>query len=730
MASSTSPAPAWDDLGDRLGRAWASPDVRAGTTTGLAALGFLVFVGILYPAPVPILFLGLVLGSISALIAMGIVLIYRANRIINFAQGDLGAVAAVFAASLIVGPDWPFFLAVGFAFVASLGLGALVEVAVIRRFAKSPRLILTVATIGLQQVFVFAQLGIPQAFGYDVVPQPPVPFDFTFRWDFVVFRGGHLLIIIVVPVVMAGLAAFFRYTRVGIAVRASAESSDRAALLGVPVKRVQTLVWVLAGALSALAVLLRLPIQGVSIGGALGPALLLRALAAAVLGRMEMPRTFAFALVLGMMEQAVLFVTGRTLIVDAVMFALVLGGLLLQRRGLVSRAEDIGASSWTAIREVRPIPRELRSEPLIRGVLVGGAVLGAIALLFLPLAMSPSDVNLLGVGLIFAMVILSLALLTGWAGQISLGHLAFTAFGAAVAGVLAQQGRHFFVCLVAAGLVGAVVAVAIGIPALRIQGLFLAVTTLAFALATGVYFLNEEFFDWLVPDSSVRVLRPVLFGKFDLETEHTYYYVILALFLLTVASLRSLRNSRSGRVLVATRDNVRAAQAFGVSPVRARLSAFALSGFIAAMAGGAYFFHQHGISTSLLETPRNLLLFSMAIIGGLGSVPGALLGAGYLMLVQNSSFTKTEEAQFLASGVGLLFVLMLFPAGLSGIVYDLRDGLLRRYAAAKGIVVPSLLADVRVDGVEQPPSPPKEASLRDVEVESLPTIETEVTRWD
>jgi branched-chain amino acid transport system permease protein len=404
------------------------------------------------------------------------------------------------------------------------------------------------------------------------------------------------------------------------------------------------------------------------------------------------------------------------------MFFLIIGGLLLQRRGLVSRAEDIGASSWTAIREVRPIPKELRSAPLIRGVLIGGGVLAALALLVLPLAMGPSDVNLLGVGLIFAMVILSLALLTGWAGQISLGHLAFTAFGAAVAGTLAQQGRHFFVCLLVAGLVGAVVAVAIGIPALRIQGLFLAVTTLAFALATGVYFLNEEFFPWLVPDSNIRVLRPVLFGKFDLETEHTYYYVILVLFGLTVASLRSLRNSRSGRVLVATRDNVRAAQAFGISPIRARLSAFALSGFIAALSGGVYFFHQHGISTTLLETPRNLLIFSMAIIGGLGSVPGALLGSGYLMLLQNSSILGSSQSQFLASGVGLLLILMLFPAGLSGILYDVRDALLRRYAKSRGLIVPSLLADVRVADDEPPPD------FEDIHVEALPTIEHEVVR--
>ena len=704
--------------------AWKSSDVKFGVRAAAAAFGFLCFVGILYPAPLPILFLGLVLGNIGALISMGIVLIYRANRIINFAQGDMGAVAAILGASLIVGWDWPFFVAVVFAFLVALGLSAATEVFVIRRFAKAPRLILTVATIALGQIFVYLQLGIPSLFDFDTQPQPPVPFDFTFNWDFVVFRGGHLLIVVVSPIVMIGLAAFFRYTRIGAAVRAAAESSDRAALLGIPVKRVQTLVWVIAGALSALAVLLRLPIQGVNFGGVLGLALLLRALAAAVLGRMEMPRTYAWALVLGMLEQAVLFATGRTLIVDAVMFFLILGGLLLQRRELVSRADEADASSWSAIKEVRPIPRELRDDPLVRGTVTALGIVGALLLLVLPLTMSGSDVNLLGVGLIFAIIVLSLVVLTGWAGQISLGQLAFAAFGAAVGGSLAEAGRNFFVCLAGAGLAGAVVAVLIGIPALRIRGLFLAVTTLAFALATGVYFLNDEFFPWLVPSDRLPE-RPFLFGKFDLESEHTYYYVLLVFFALVVASVRALRRSRSGRVLVATRDNVRAAQSYGVSPVRARLSAFAISGFIAAIGGALYFFHQHGISRTVLETPRNLILFSMAVIGGLGSVPGALLGAAYWTFLFNSSFTVSASTQFLASGVGVLVILMFLPAGLSGLMYDIRDGLLRRLAQMRGIVVPSLLADVSTDGARERQ---QEADMEAIDVESLREIDAETAR--
>src|SRR5437016_13286211 len=127
-----------------------------------------------------------------------------------------------------------------------------------------------------------------------------------------------------------------------------------------------------------------MPIQGVSIGAVLGPSLLLRGLAAAVIGRMEsLPRTLGAALVLGMIEQAVLFETGRTIIVDAVLFFIILAALLLQRRGAGSRAEDVGASTWSATKEVRPIPRELIREPSVRWSVRG--LLAAIGL-FLVLA--------------------------------------------------------------------------------------------------------------------------------------------------------------------------------------------------------------------------------------------------------------------------------------------------------------------------------------------------------
>jgi len=166
----------------RFIRLLSDPDNRLGLQVGIAALAFLVFVGIVYPAPLPILFLGLVLGSLSALVAMGLVLVYRANRIVNFAQGDLGGLAAVLASSLIVGSHWGFWPAAGAGLAAALALGAATEFGIIRRFAKAPRLILTVATIGLSELFAAGQLALPKLFNFNLAPQPPVPFHFRWTW--------------------------------------------------------------------------------------------------------------------------------------------------------------------------------------------------------------------------------------------------------------------------------------------------------------------------------------------------------------------------------------------------------------------------------------------------------------------------------------------------------------------------------------------------------------------
>jgi len=283
----------------------------------------------------------------------------------------------------------------------------------------------------------------------------------------------------------------------------------------------------------------------------------------------------------------------------------------------------------------------------------------------------------------------SLVVLTGWAGQVSLGAVAFLAIGAAVGGaVTSRLGWDLAIALLVAGVVGAAISIVIGLPALRIRGLLLAVTTLAFAQAVAVYGLNRAEFGWWLP--LTRIERPELFGLIPIASERQYYYFVLACLVLMLSVAKRLRRSRVGRVMIGVRENDRAAQAFGVSPVRAKLTAFAASGFIAAFAGAVFVHHQQRLGIEPYATEESLAVFSMVVIGGLGSLSGAILGAVYVI---GSQYFLPPELSFFAGGAGLLIVLMTLPGGLGSLMYQARDAFLRWVAQRHAIMVPSLFAD-------------------------------------
>jgi branched-chain amino acid transport system permease protein len=670
---------------------------RAFSYIGIA-LFFYFFQQFWWPAPVGVIVQGIVIGGLTALIAFGIALIYRANRIINFAAGDVGGVSASLAVLLIVGPGLPYFLAFPIGMLCAMVIGAVTEFLIIRPFFRAPRLILTVVTIGMSLIFaVFGQL-LPLAFDIETPPQSfPSPFDFRFAIGQTIFSGNHVIAMLAVPTIILLLAAFFRYTRVGIAVRASAENSDRAFLLGIPVKRIETVVWVVATVLSALAVFLRAGIVGLPIGRLLGPSILVRALAAVVMARMErLPTIFAASALLGVLESALIF-QGQTTLVDPIMFVVILGALLFQRRGEVARTEE--QSTWKAAAEVRPLPRELQNVPEVvwgrRGLF---ALLAAFALL-LPVLLSDSQISLAGVIVIIAIVGISLVVLTGWAGQVSLGPVAFMGIGAA-SGAYITTVWHWdlALALIGAGIVGAGAAMVIGLPALRIRGLLLAVVTLSFALATSSYLLSPTYQDWLPNE---RFDRPLIFGRISLDSEDRYYFFTLACLVVVMYAVRGLRRSRTGRVMIGVRENERAAQAYGVSAVRAKLTAFAISGFIAAFAGAIFVHHQQVLGIQPYGVDRSFQVFLLTVVGGIGSVAGAVIGAVFIEGIQYFRNLFPDAIRnllgLIAGPVGVIFVLMIVKGGIAQAMYALRDNVLRRIADRRGILVPSLVADRRAD---------------------------------
>ncbi len=307
------------------------------------------------------------------------------------------------------------------------------------------------------------------------------------------------------------------------------------------------------------------------------------------------------------------------------------------------------------------------------------------------------------------MIGVSLVILTGWAGQISLGQYAIAGVGAAVAGGLAaNHGWDFFGALFTGALAGAAIAVVVGLPALRIQGLFLAVTTLAFAFTVQNFILRREFFAWLLPKDNHFTDRPVLYDRWDLtqpsevfgvtiDSDAKFYFVCLAFLVLVLAMARSLRQLRSGRILIGVRDNGRVMQAFGVSLASTRLAAFAISGFIAGLAGALIAYQNVVFSPGAFSPEQSIALFVMAVIGGVGSLLGAVLGAVYLIGVPLlPGLRDVELIDLLTSGLGVLVVLMFLPGGFAEGFYRMRDWFLRKVAARHGIVVASLVADVRV----------------------------------
>lgn len=677
-------------VGDRL---------RSALPTLVPPLAILAVQQVFFPVPAGIVLRGVLVGGLTALVALGMALIHRSNRILNFAQADLGGVPAVLVLMVMTAWGWSYAVAVPVGLVVALAVGALVELVVVRRFRRAPRLILTVATIGLAQLLAAAALLLPRLWSDDqlLAPRIEAPFAADFTISGIVFGANDILAMVVVPVTIAALAWFLQRTQLGVAIRASATSSERAEMIGVPVLRLQTLVWAVAGLLAFVATFLRAGILGLPVGSALSFGILLRSLAALLIGRMtNLTLVAASAIALGVLELGVAWNASSPLLIDPILAVVIVVALVVQRRG-EGRSDDVG-STWRAAEEVRAIPAALARVPEVRiGRVALGAGFAAIALV-LPHLLSVDRSLRVSAVVIYGILALSLVVLTGWTGQVSLGQVAFFAIGAVVgAKASTDHDADLLVALFLASVAGAVAAVLVGLPALRRGGLYLAVTTFAFALATTSYLLNRRFFDW-VPDQ--RVPRNPLFGRISIDSPTRMYYVALAGFALAVVAIRGIRRSRTGRVLISIRENERASEAYGVSPTRAKITAFALSGGLAGFAGCLFVQHQQAFGTGPYEPGQNFAVFTMAVIGGIGSIPGAILGAFFF---KGSQWFLPADWQFVATGLGVLIVLLVLPTGLGGLVFRVRDALLRIVVRRRGLVVPSLVGDDRLPDPAPPP---------------------------
>lgn len=661
---------------------------------GVAIVVVYPLVGAILPegAPLGVSLQGAVFGTVTSLLAMGLILLYRTDRIINFSYGAMGLVGGNLGVNLYLQTGWNYFLAMSAGVIAGLAVGGLVEVAVIRRFKDASRLVLTVATIGLAQILGYVgAIFIPQRFGgTGLVGGFSTPFTFGFEVGPVRFTAGHIIIMAAVPPIIAGLSWFLLRTDAGVAVRAAAQNKERAMLLGIPIERLKTIVWIVAGGLAALTIVLQAPFSGTASNPLTAPiTVLLPALAAAVIARMEsLPIAFAAGIGLGVLDQLVRWNVDKASAADMVFLVVILVALLAQS-GKLSRAHDASFNVDLA-GVVRAVPMELRHLPEVRYTKWALVGLAAALAVFLPRSWAPSSQSLAATATVWALVAVSLVVLSGWSGKISLGQFGIVGVAAIAAGKMVQTWNiDIFVILLIAGAVGAAAALLIGLPALRIQGLFLAVTTLAFAVALDSFVLNPVNFPNAVPDN---VNPPILWDRFDGSEQLPLYYLGLGTLTVGLLLTTSLRRSRWGRILHAVKENEKTAQAQAIPTTKVKLIAFCYSGFLAGLAGAVYVLVLRGARVGSFQPTMSLEVFSMTVIGGLGSLLGALLG---VLTFRYLETVLSGELRLAVSGAGLLIVLYALPGGFGQAVYFLRDQGLRRIAIRRGIHVPSLLEDSR-----------------------------------
>ncbi|MDX6233935.1 MAG: hypothetical protein QOH68_3017, partial [Nocardioidaceae bacterium] len=537
---------------------------------------------------------GVIFGSSNALLAMGLILVHRTTRIVNFAYGALGAMAGAVTVGLFVGQHWNYWLSLLMGLVVGTAAGAAVDVLVLRRFDRSSRLVATVSTLGLAQLLGAIAIGLVFGLGADgLLGSIDTPLS---DWDMFIrpypVRGDHFLMLALVPLAVGGLSWFLLRTDIGRAVRAAADDSDRARLLGIPIGRLRTIVGALAGALATATYITNVPFTGVLPQAGISATGILPGLTIAVVARFKsLPTALFTGIGLGIAEWGVRWNTSKESAFNVVFLVVILVALLVQK-GAQSRAEAAG-SAWEGATALRPLPREIRELPIVRRAALALSVVSAVVVGFLAWNAAPSTIVLMSFACAWAMVGLSLVMLTGWGGNVSLGQFAIVGVGAMTAGnLLVRWNVDAFVALAAAGVVGGLISAVIGIPALRIPGFGLAVATVAFAVSFDAYFLNPVNFPSFVPS---QIVRPVLWKRFDLGEERNVLWVALAGLLAAVAVVRAVRRTRIGRVVIATRDNPRFAAALAVPSTKVRLQAFVLAGAIAGVAGGIYILALGGV---------------------------------------------------------------------------------------------------------------------------------------
>ena len=675
---------------------WARLREGNGGRAAVAAVAVLLYTQVVLPAlgpgsgtPAAILFSGLVFGLVHAVSASGLVVVYRSLKVVNFAQTALGAAGAELTFQLVQRTDVPFLIALPAGLMLAVATGVAFHLVVARPLMKASRLTLTMATVaasGLSVITVHAVSRLP-FFSGPVTPGElvgaesirrllPFPgFEFAVGGFPVPFGFSEVLALETTVTVLVVGGMLLRFTRTGARVRALADNPDRLAGMAVDPNTTAMVVWGASALLGAVAVVLFGALTTPGSARGVAPGVLLPALAAAVVGRFRsLPVTIGAAVAVGVLAAATRHgLPDHPSLDQVVALAVIVIGLIPWQRGRTAFAEHGRGENWAGseVRRLSPEVARLRVVARGRAFLLSAALLLAVAY---PYLVDVVDIRFGGVVAVTGIVALSIVVLTGWAGQVSLGQWGLAAVGGIVGGALTSRtGLSFWLAVPVAMVAAAGVGVVIGLSALRVRGLFLAVVTLAAAFVANLTLFESRYFGWLLPG---EIDRPSLFFL-DFADERSMYFLALGAVLATAIAVRRLRASAIGRVLIASRDHPADLEAFGYPVVRARLTAFALSGALAGLAGVLFVHQQGGATADAFTAQRSVDTFLMVVVGGVGSVTGSL--AGPVAWLTTEHLWPTQPLVAALRPVAALAVLTMFPAGLAGLGARVRD-------AAVGVV--------------------------------------------
>ncbi len=573
--------------------------------------------------------IGLGIGGIYALAGQGVVLVYRGSGVVNFAVGPMAMVGA-FTFYEAQGAGWSPIAAAGAGVILPSVIGALTYLLVMRRLADATPLVRVVAILAVSALLLALAAGKYGDFPYLVrplLPQEPVAWIANAAGSDVEVTADRMWLFLLGAAVSAVCWAVYKFTRFGLVTRAVAEKPMAAATLGRSPHIVGTVNWAIGGALAGLSGLLLVGITGLAVGQF--NLLMVPALAAALLGRFQsFPLTWITGVTMGVVET--LLNSNASWLPEfltqpgwaaSVPFLVIIGVL-------VARGETLPSRSFVIQRQPHAGTGRVRWLVVAPGVLLAvifGTGLASIGYPGAPLGWVLAGTQSLAV----ATIALSLVVVTGYAGQLSLAQYSLAGVGAFVAARLASGTSilgidlggpvPFLLAVLAAAIVTVIVGILIALPALRTRGVNLAIVTLGMAVVIdNLVFSNSHYTGGT---TGTQVGAPSLLG-IDLDPliyPRRYWVLALVTFVLVALVVTNLRRSATGRQLLAVRGNERAAASLGISVGGVKVFAFAVASLIAAIGGVMLAFQTATIQFTQYGSMASISLVVNGVIGGIAS---------------------------------------------------------------------------------------------------------------